>query len=170
MGLARGGARVQAGPRASAQLRRRVLLLQPLSGLTPPPRRGRRPARPGGGAGPALPSPAGEPGPAGLLRRGLRRRRGPAPRGAPARLDRRAGPVGAGAGGGAAGAGGRCDRPAGADQRRQSQPEGVARPRLCARGAERTGPKGPRGAARGGRRELRAVVLPRAGARRPGRA
>ena len=45
---------VQARPRAAAQLRRRVLLLQPLSRVASPARRGHRAARTGRRAGPAV--------------------------------------------------------------------------------------------------------------------
>ena len=103
VGLARRRAGVQARPRAAAQLRRRVLLLQPLSRVTPAARRGHRAARAGRRAGPALAPAAGEPRPARLLR-GTLRRGGPPAAGDPQeRLHRRDWQVGTGSRGGTAG-------------------------------------------------------------------
>ena len=120
VGLARRRAGVQTRPRAAAQLRRRVLLLQPLSRVTPPARRGHRAARPSRGAGPALAPAAGEPRPARLLRGPLRRGGQPAAGGPQERLHRRDGQVGAGARGGTTGETRRGDRDPGADQRRSA--------------------------------------------------
>ena len=62
---------------------------------------------------------------------------------------------------------GRGDRDPGADQRRQPQPQVVARPCLRGRREDRPGAERPRRASRGRGPQLRAVLLLRAGVRRP---
>ena len=86
----------------------------------------------------SLPLP-GEPRPARLLRGPVRRGGQPAAGGPQERLHRRAGQVGTGAGGRAAGETRRGDRDPGADQRRQPQPQVVARPCLRGRREKRPG-------------------------------
>ena len=86
----------------------------------------------------------------------------PAAGGPQERLHRRAGQVGAGAGGRAAGETRRGDRDPGADQRQQPQPQVVARPCLRGRREDRPGAERPR---RRSARRRPTATCPRTGSR-----